>query len=147
MPVTPLSAKTPELSRRDFLTLLNKALLALSGLVGLGGLLHYFTSPDEEPNPTQFDLGPVDNYPLGSRTPINQAQAVLSHTPQGYQALSTVCPHLGCLVNLEQDGFICPCHGSRYDKDGKVVRGPSKQDLSELNLEQDSSGNLILFTD
>jgi cytochrome b6-f complex iron-sulfur subunit len=147
MPATRLSVKKSDLTRRDFLSLLSKTMIAVSGLLGLGGMLHFLTAPAEEPPQTQFDLGPAGNYPLGSRTFINQSQAVIFHTPQGYRALSTVCPHLGCLVNPDQDGFLCPCHGSRYDKNGKVMRGPSKQDLNELRLEENPSGNLILYTD
>jgi len=147
MPATPSSAEKPGLNRRDFINLLSKALLATSGLLGLGGLLRFFAAPAEDPPPTQFDLGPAENYPLGSVTFINQSEAVLSHTPQGFLALSTVCPHLGCLVNPDQDGYICPCHGSRYDKDGEVLRGPSKQGLRQLRLQESPSGDLTLYTD
>jgi cytochrome b6-f complex iron-sulfur subunit len=147
MPATPSSDKKSDLNRRDFLSLLSKTLIAVSGMLGLGGVLRFFTAPAEEPPQTRFDLGPAVNYPMGSRTFINREQAVILHSPQGFLALSTVCPHLGCLVNPDQDGFACPCHGSRYDKNGKVMRGPSKQDLNELRLEENPSGELIIYTD
>ena len=37
-------------------------------------------------------------------------------------AINAVCTHLGCVVpwNAAQNKFICPCHGSQYDKNGKV---------------------------
>jgi cytochrome b6-f complex iron-sulfur subunit len=42
-----------------------------------------------------------------------------------------VCTHLGCTVNwqAEQNRFVCPCHGSQYDNQGRVVKGPAKRSL------------------
>merc|ERR1711906_60805 len=38
--------------------------------------------------------------------------------------VNAVCTHLGCVVpwNKSANNFACPCHGSQYDKNGKVVR-------------------------
>ncbi len=46
--------------------------------------------------------------------------------------MSAVCPHLGCIVhwNGAEQSWDCPCHGSRFDKHGKVTCGPSNVDLS-----------------
>jgi glycine/D-amino acid oxidase-like deaminating enzyme/nitrite reductase/ring-hydroxylating ferredoxin subunit len=45
--------------------------------------------------------------------------------------MSAVCPHLGCIVhwNAAEHSWDCPCHGSRFDKLGKVINGPSNVDL------------------
>lgn len=42
------------------------------------------------------------------------------------------CPHFGCNVvfNEEEKTWDCPCHGSRFDLDGKVIEGPSNYDIS-----------------
>src|SRR5882672_1192924 len=45
------------------------------------------------------------------------------------EALSAVCPHLGCAVALDQNGFLCPCHASRWSAAGDLVggSGPAKR--------------------
>jgi glycine/D-amino acid oxidase-like deaminating enzyme/nitrite reductase/ring-hydroxylating ferredoxin subunit len=45
--------------------------------------------------------------------------------------MSAVCPHLGCIVhwNAAEHSWDCPCHGSRFDKLGKVINGPANIDL------------------
>jgi Rieske Fe-S protein len=48
-------------------------------------------------------------------------------------ALSSICPHRGCIVDAEKDHtFTCPCHGSTFDARGKVTEGPAKSDLAVL---------------
>ncbi len=47
-------------------------------------------------------------------------------------AFSAVCPHLGCGVEAAGEGFACPCHGSRFDRDGHVLGGPAPRGLDPL---------------
>lgn len=46
-------------------------------------------------------------------------------------AINPTCTHLGCTVEWEADQqqFVCPCHGSRYDNHGRVIHGPAKRHL------------------
>ena len=48
----------------------------------------------------------------------------------GFAALSSICTHRGCTVDLGGPGFACPCHGSQYSRDGSVVRGPASRALT-----------------
>ena len=52
-------------------------------------------------------------------------------------ALNAVCTHLGCVVpwNKAENKFMCPCHGSQYNKEGKVVRGPAPLSLALAHVE------------
>lgn len=47
------------------------------------------------------------------------------------QTFSARCPHLGCIVqwNNTERTFDCPCHGSRFDTEGKVITGPAVSGL------------------
>jgi len=46
--------------------------------------------------------------------------------------INAVCTHLGCVVpwNPAENKFLCPCHGSQYNNQGKVVRGPAPLSLA-----------------
>ena len=50
---------------------------------------------------------------------------------------SATCRHLGCIVrwNSIERTWDCPCHGSRYDRFGKVVSGPAISDLRIIEAE------------
>jgi glycine/D-amino acid oxidase-like deaminating enzyme/nitrite reductase/ring-hydroxylating ferredoxin subunit len=47
---------------------------------------------------------------------------------------SAVCPHLKCIVqwNDDEKSFDCPCHGSRFTGNGKVINGPANTDLEKI---------------
>ena len=134
----------PSTSRRDFLKLTLDSLLAFGGLLGLGGLIRFFSYKTDPPQPTEFDLGLADNYKPDSYTTLPEVQAVLIHNNAGFTALSLVCTHLGCTVEVQPDGFACPCHGSRFNKNGYPVKGPATTSLKALRVEQTADGKLIL---
>jgi cytochrome b6-f complex iron-sulfur subunit len=134
------------LTRAGFLSIAGKSLLALCGLLGLGGLVEFMSfQPDPAP-PTQFDLGLASDYPPGSRTLVAEGRAVLLHGASGFTALSLICPHLGCTVEQAPDGFACPCHGSRFDPQGNVRNGPASQPMKSLKVEETPDGRLVLHT-
>ncbi|MBK5307098.1 MAG: FAD-dependent oxidoreductase [Frankiaceae bacterium] len=59
--------------------------------------------------------------------------AAYRHHDGSITAVSPVCRHVGCLVafNTAEKTWDCPCHGSRYTLDGKVIQGPSVHDLEQ----------------
>jgi len=134
----------PTLSRRDFLKLLTNGLLTLSGVLGLGAILRFLGYIPETTRRSEFDLGPADRYPVGSRTPILSIPALLIHDEDGFRALSLVCTHLGCTVEQQAAGFACPCHGSRFDANGNVTHGPAGAPLRSLRVEVNETGNVIV---
>lgn len=64
--------------------------------------------------------------------------------------LNAVCTHLGCVVpwNASENKFICPCHGSQYNSEGKVVRGPAPLSLALAHADvQDNNVVLTPWTE
>ncbi len=52
-------------------------------------------------------------------------------------AFSLACTHLGCRVApAAGGGFLCPCHQSRYDRQGNPVQGPARHSLARVPLER-----------
>lgn len=134
------------ISRRDFLKLSTHSLLTLSGILGIGGLIRYLSYQYDPTPPSEFDIGPAINYPVNSRTVIAHIPAIIIHDGEGLRALSLTCSHLGCAIEERNFGFECPCHSSRYDLNGVVLKGPAASNLKKLRIEESEDGNLHVFT-
>jgi len=61
-------------------------------------------------------------------------------------ALDDRCTHLGCRQkwNPEKSSFECPCHGSEFDLQGMVKRGPATRPLLRLSITQEQGDTLLL---
>jgi len=139
-------SKDKLITRRSFVSWLVKGSLAGSALLGLGALGRFISFGSQPSSPSQVDLGPVENYPPGSRSVATSAAVLVIHDEGGFRALSLVCPHLGCTVSVSEEGFTCPCHGSRYLPDGSLRNGPASRSLDSLRVEVDAQGHLIVYT-
>jgi Rieske Fe-S protein len=136
-----------KLSRRDFLKLSIDALLGLGGLLGIAGLVRFFGYEPDPGLPAEFDLGDASAYPDGSRTLRPDIPAAIFNRAGEYSACSLTCTHLGCTVEADgEDALVCPCHGSRYDRDGKVLAGPAQSPLPTLRVEHLPDNTLRLYT-
>lgn len=53
-------------------------------------------------------------------------------------AIDPVCKHAGCLVkwNGAEQTWDCPCHGARYAPNGTVITGPSTENLTQVQLNE-----------
>jgi len=62
-----------------------------------------------------------------------------------YLVFSSVCRHKKCNVKYKKEKavFVCPCHGSTYDLTGKVMKGPSTQNIPQYKV-QIKDGALII---
>jgi glycine/D-amino acid oxidase-like deaminating enzyme/nitrite reductase/ring-hydroxylating ferredoxin subunit len=74
----------------------------------------------------------------GKIVTINGEKVAAYRDEQGIMhALSPVCTHLKCLVhwNNAEKSWDCPCHGSRFSYEGKVLHGPAVKDLEQKRSE------------
>jgi glycine/D-amino acid oxidase-like deaminating enzyme/nitrite reductase/ring-hydroxylating ferredoxin subunit len=80
------------------------------------------------------DIGPGE----GAVTVVSgRKRAVYRDHDGSLHTLSPSCTHLGCRVhwNSAEKSWDCPCHGSRYSGNGKVIAGPAERDLQPVDLE------------
>jgi cytochrome b6-f complex iron-sulfur subunit len=47
-------------------------------------------------------------------------------------------------VALTDSGFQCPCHGSKYNREGKVIAGPAPRPLPWLEITESVDGTLVV---
>ena len=71
---------------------------------------------------------------------------LLRKGPREVLALSVICPHLGCGVELGADAasFACPCHDSTFDLQGKTTAGPSPRAMDALPVDIDDKGAIAV---
>jgi Rieske Fe-S protein len=71
---------------------------------------------------------------------------ILARNSVGLLAMDATCPHNGCIVALESEGLICPCHNALFDpKNGDVLRGPASYPLDRVPVRE--TDGVIYITD
>ena len=70
---------------------------------------------------------------------------LVAHTSQnGFVALSAICTHQTCIITgFANQTYVCPCHGSTYDINGRVTGGPAPASLFRSST-QFSNGVLTI---
>lgn len=117
----------PVRSRRRFL------LALIAGFAALAGLGR-FLKPRPVPRAIIVDT-PLNNVPRDGALVFRDERVAVGWGNDGIFALSLVCTHLGCTVSVTSEGLFCPCHGSRFDREGRVVKGPADRPLPRLTAE------------
>jgi Rieske Fe-S protein len=86
------------------------------------------------------DAAELDEIPLGEgrivRSGMRQLAVYRDDTGE-LRAWSATCPHLKCVVhwNDYEKSWDCPCHGSRFDLDGRTIDGPALDNLEPIELD------------
>ncbi len=71
----------------------------------------------------------VASIPADGAFPFPEQGVALLRKGGRLAAISLECTHLGCLVNVVDQGFFCPCHGSEFGPMGEVYSGPAPSAL------------------
>ena len=132
-----LSPDLPEKPRRR--TLLNRlwALLGLLACIQLGWLTTAIlksrkASNKESQGESLVDGGLAESFSAGDVKAIPEGMFYLSRLEDDrFIALSRTCTHLGCALSWDnqEKKFICPCHGSTFDRTGVVLTPPAIRPL------------------
>ncbi len=98
-------------------------------------------------------------FPLGEATALPQigidpegiatGKFWLINTDEGPRALYMVCTHLGCLYKWEPSNnrFECPCHASKFSREGHYIWGPATRSLDQFVIEIVEDGEVVAQTE
>lgn len=155
-----LSPESPTLSRRSFLraTVVGSAVSMVTGSSWAGipvaavepvpagepGLLRLRIA-DFEPFQASFGAVRLSFAALGQVSPM--APFIVSKDDTDFFAVSAECTHQSCLIPAfgSAKTSTCPCHGSRFGHDGRVIRGPASDPLSRYDTSVDEPGFVRIF--
>jgi glycine/D-amino acid oxidase-like deaminating enzyme/nitrite reductase/ring-hydroxylating ferredoxin subunit len=83
------------------------------------------------------EVASLEEVPAGSGriVRLDGKRVAASRTSEGeLHCCSAVCPHMGCIVhwNDAERTWDCPCHGSRFTAEGRLMAGPAETPLEEV---------------
>ncbi len=133
--------------RRDFLA--SAAFWTTAGTLGFAALgMTRMPMPGVLPGPSsQVKIGLPGEYPVSSEPlRVPGLNLFVVHDEEGFAVIAAICTHLGCIVNQSSTGFDCPCHGSRFARDGKVIQGPAPSPLAWFEVSLAPDGQLVVDT-
>jgi cytochrome b6-f complex iron-sulfur subunit len=133
-------------SRRGFFTLVGLVGLSVGTLAASILSLRFLLPNVTYDEPLLFKVGAVADYPVGSTTIFSDKRIALNHDVDGFYAISLICTHLGCTPRWFQSDsmFRCPCHGSRYLRDGVRFYGPAPRPMDVVQVALAPDGNLLV---
>ena len=158
---TTLSEESEGLPRREFLSQATLAAVAVVLTACSGGGGGGVTGPAAAPNPEPVPgtSGSSLTVTLGSFSALanvggiaavgnlgTKPIAVVRTGTASYTALSRICTHAGCDVNVAGNGFSCPCHGSKFDSQGAATEGPAQAALQRFSVAVSSDGTKITIS-
>jgi nitrite reductase/ring-hydroxylating ferredoxin subunit len=128
-------------SRRRFLCVLAGSTLA--GVAGCGPAQGVGPEPIGD-----VSAGNVSDLPVGTLRAVGTVPVAIGRDAGGVYALTLTCSHSGC--NMAVDGSVsmaeidCSCHGSRFDANGNVAKGPAPDPLQHFAVEIDPMGMMMI---
>jgi nitrite reductase/ring-hydroxylating ferredoxin subunit len=115
-------------SRRKFIT-------TLTLLLASGTLLVRYLTPRTSGKRRVLVSAAAADVPQGGALVFRAERVALLRDETGFYALRLICTHLGCTVVVTEDALSCPCHGSRFDRQGRVLTGPADRSLLRMQVE------------
>jgi Rieske Fe-S protein len=100
--------------------------------------------------PGDIAAGNIGTLQVGGLNAVSGRTVAIGRDAMGVYALTLVCTHQGCTaapagaVGARQ--VNCPCHGSQFDRNGAVIRGPAGRPLVHFAVTVDPAGNIIIHS-
>lgn len=135
-----------EWTRRRFLKVGWLVLLAASTL-SFRPLTEYLASnEDSVQSPLVSFKGNVPDNGIWENIP--QTRVWVRREKSHYAAVLATCTHMGCEVKYypSKKQWLCPCHGSVYDEEGRPIKGPAPRALARLEIQIKPDGTLLVNT-
>ena len=135
--------------RRRFLLGLSWAGVGLLKTTFLAAVFKFFWPRVSSRPPRSVQVGFPEDFQPGQVVYHRSRKLFIVRDAKGFLSLSARCTHLGCMVvwNRDHRMFLCPCHGGKYDAEGRNVEGPPPRPLDLLALRLDDSGVLVVDQD
>jgi len=130
-------------SRRAFLKRGAKWLAVLAGLISIPVIIRQII-PRKTSEGVRIRIGFPADYPINKYSFNAENSIYILRDHEGVRVLSARCTHLGCIIEKSDEGFLCPCHGSCYDNEGKVLSGAAPVDLPWLETYLGVDGRLVV---
>ena len=118
-----------------------RSLLKLLWIVPFVPIYKYLTTKVKKDN---YISVPLSSLPYKGAYLIKDKHTGIIKDDNGIKVFSISCTHLGCVLNVENDKFICPCHGSIFDLSGNVLKGPALKPLKQLEYKIEKE-NIIVY--
>ena len=135
-----------KLTRQEFLTIMAWSGAAIpAALMTLGSIRFLIPNFTFGP-PSVIKIGKPGDLPPGTQIFLSKERLFLTSTEEGIMAMSATCTHLGCAVARVEWGYQCPCHGSKYDSQGRVLAGPAPRALPWFRIFEGPDGHLLVDT-
>jgi cytochrome b6-f complex iron-sulfur subunit len=132
------TANKKSISRRRLIgyAWIGAAVIVVGELIG-GTFAFLWPRKKQEKGEKIFIAGKVNDFKVGDVIYFRKEKALVQRLEGGFLALSTVCPHLRCVVNWNemQKRFECPCHGAKFNRNGEVLEGPPPRPLDLYKLQ------------
>jgi len=135
--------KKTNIRRRDFIKKAAKTVSVIAGIVAIPVVVRQII-PRKSEQGIRFKLGLPSDYPVNIYTFDANHNIFIYRDYEGIRIMSARCTHLGCIIEKQDDGFICPCHGSCYNHDGKVISGAAPTDLPWLKARLTPDGKIMV---
>ncbi|MFH1297981.1 MAG: ubiquinol-cytochrome c reductase iron-sulfur subunit [Bacteroidota bacterium] len=116
-------------SRRQFFRHLSWSVLGFAGLASIPFIVSSVI-PRKVIENKRIRIGHPSGFPINHMTYLSGPRLFILRDHRGIAAMSAICTHLGCVVEQDASGFLCPCHGSFYNPEGLIEKGPAPRNLS-----------------